>query len=82
MKPPIRLVPDSLSTDTIECLTELLDHAKNGQVLGLAFTAIYKGRQFIVNAAGECYRNPRYARALVDDLHDELGRMCRERESS
>jgi hypothetical protein len=80
MKPPFRLVPDTLSTDTIQCLSELLEHAKNGQVIGLAFAAIYKGRRFIVNAAGECHRNPRYTRALVDDLHDALGQMCRERE--
>lgn len=72
MKPPFRLVPDDLSTDTIACLQQLLSMAENGEIHGLAFVALVKGRRFIRNSAGECDRNPLYTRGLVAALDDHL----------
>jgi hypothetical protein len=72
MKPPYRLVPDSLSHDTVQALEQLLDHAREGHIIGIAFAAMYKRRQFITNTAGECYRNPVFARGMVAALDDEL----------
>jgi hypothetical protein len=68
----MRLVPDSLSTDTVEALSELLEQAKAGNVKGLAFVAVYKGAQFIVNVAGELVSNPVLARGMVASLDDYL----------
>lgn len=71
-KQPFRLVPDTLSDDTVECLEQLLDYAKSGQIYGIVFAAMLKGRRIITNSAGECSRNPRYARGMVGDLDDFL----------
>lgn len=73
MKPPYILVPDTLSIDTIECLEILLDQAKRGQVIGIAFAAMLKRRGYIVNTAGEAHRNPTFTRGMLASLNDRLG---------
>lgn len=73
MKQPFVLVPDSLSEDTIECLETLLDQAKRGQVIGLAFAVMLKRRTYIVNTAGEAKRNPTFTRGMLLSLSDRLG---------
>lgn len=77
MNRPFRLVPDALSHDTVELLEQLLDEARRGRILGLAFVAMYKRREFIANTAGEAYRNPVFARGMVAALDDHLGDMSR-----
>ncbi|MBA2547316.1 MAG: hypothetical protein H0V16_02515 [Burkholderiaceae bacterium] len=71
-KEPFRLVRDPLSCDTIECLQRLLADAEHGQILGIAYAAMYKGREYVVGATGEARRSTTFARGMVDDLHDEL----------
>lgn len=72
MKPPFRLVPDTISHDTVEALQTLLDDARRGQIIGVAFCAMYKRREFIVNTAGEAHRNPTFTRGMVACLNDTL----------
>ena len=73
---PFRLVSDDLSFDTVEALEELLVQAKSGELIGMVFAAMYKGKtkQFIVNATGEAYRNPTFSRGMVAALDDALAR--------
>lgn len=72
-KPPFRLVSDTISEDVVECLEQLIQHAKGKRPLtGLVFAAMTSDRAIIVNCAGECARNPRFARALTLDLDDYL----------
>lgn len=73
MKPPFRLVPDAISKDTIKCLEQLLGAAREGHVIGLAYAAMLKRREYIVNTAGEAHRNPTFARGMVSALDDQLG---------
>lgn len=73
MKPPYILIPDTISTDTIECLETLLDQARRGQIIGLAFAAMLKRRGYIVNTAGEAHRNPTFTRGMLAALNDRLG---------
>jgi hypothetical protein len=75
MKPPFRLVPDSLSHDTVELLEQLLNDARRGQILGLAFVAMMRRREFIANTAGEAHRNPTFARGMVAALDDHLSTL-------
>ena len=77
MKTPYVLVPDTLSNDTVECLAQLLEHAKSGDVIGVAFVAMLKRRGYIANAAGEAHRNPTFARGMVAALDDSLRRRVR-----
>jgi hypothetical protein len=73
-RPPFKLVPDALSHDTVDALRELLEQAEAGQVVGIAFAAMYKSRQFITNTAGECHRNPVFTRGIVSVLDDCLAK--------
>lgn len=77
MRRPYILIPDSVSKDTVECLQTLLHHARLGDVTGLAFTALLKRRAYIANTAGECHRDPTFARGMVAALHDQLGHRIR-----
>lgn len=79
MKPPFTLIPDALSTDTVKCLETLLRHARRGEVVGLAFAAALKQRAYITNTAGECHRNPVWARGLVASLDDHLSARVKRR---
>jgi hypothetical protein len=76
-KPPFGLVPNDVSTDTVECLETLLEQAKRGQVIGLAYAALLRKRAYVVNASGEAHRNPTFSRGCVQALCDELGRRIR-----
>lgn len=72
-QPPFRKVTDTLSQDTIECLEQLLALAKDERrLVGIVFAAQLEGREVIANSAGECYRNPRWSRALTLDIDDYL----------
>lgn len=75
---PYRVIDDQLSHDTIECLERLLQEARSGRVVGVAYAAIFKRRNFMVHACGEAHRSPVYARGVVAVLDDELSRMARE----
>lgn len=77
MKPPFILIPDTLSNDTIECLETLLDFARKGEIVGIAFAAALKKRAYITNTAGECFRNPTFARGMVAALDDQLSGRVR-----
>jgi hypothetical protein len=77
MKPPFRLVPDALSTDTEQALAQLLDLARRGELIGVAFAGMLKQRRFFVNTAGEAHRNPTFARGMVAALDDELSTRMR-----
>lgn len=71
-KPPFVLIRSKISHDTIEALEFLLHEAQRGQVIGLAYGAIMKGRACIVDTAGEAYRNPLFALGVVCLLSDDI----------
>lgn len=72
MTKPFTLISDSISTDTVKCLEQLLAEARRGEVVGLAFAAMLRRRAYIVNTAGEAHRNPSFARGMVAALDDQL----------
>lgn len=77
MKDPFVLVPDSVSHDTVECLKTLLEHAKSGEIIGVAYTAMLRRRGYIANTAGEAHRNPTFTRGMVAALDDQLAGRIR-----
>jgi hypothetical protein len=77
MKPPFSLIPDAVSNDTVEALSQLLDMARRGELIGFAFAAMLKRRRYFVNVAGEAFRNPTFARGCLSALDDELGLRIR-----
>lgn len=77
MKKPFTLISDTVSTDTVECLSLLLRRARRGEVIGLAYCAMLKQRAYIVNTAGVAHESPTFARGMVAALDDELGTRMR-----
>lgn len=73
------LIPDRVSTDTVECLQLLLKRARRGEVVGLAFCAMLKQRQYIVNTAGIAHESPTFARGMVAALDDSLSNRIHNR---
>lgn len=72
MKAPYRLIQDNLSHETVECLEQLLEEARDGQVIGIVFAAMYKRRSYVVDAAGEAHRNPTWSLGMVRALDNHL----------
>lgn len=77
MKRPFVLIEDTISNDTVEALEQLLEHARSGEVIGIAFAAMLKRRGYIVNSAGEAFRNPTFSRGMVRALDERLGTRIR-----
>lgn len=75
MKPPFQLVKTHTSTDTVLALGELLKQAKSSEVIGIAFAAMYKQKEFAVNATGEARRSPTFTRGAVAALDDYLEKL-------
>ncbi|WHZ12092.1 MAG: hypothetical protein OJF60_002533 [Burkholderiaceae bacterium] len=68
----LELIPDQVSHDTVECLETLLRYARAGDVIGIAFAAALKRRAYVADTAGECSRNPTFARGMIAALDDRL----------
>lgn len=78
MRPPFKLVnlhpPDNL----VETLEYLLDEARAGRLIGLAYGGILKRRAFFVDASGEASRNPMFGVGIAHMLAAELLERARE----
>lgn len=61
MKPTFKFIDETISHDTIETLESLLDRAKRGEVLGIAYSVMNKKRNFNVDVTGELGRSPVFA---------------------
>lgn len=72
MKPPFRLVGETVSHDTVEVLTELLQEAKSGNIIGLALVAMHRRRQYEFAITGEAERSPTFALGTVSKLQFDL----------
>src|SRR5690606_29479065 len=75
MRPPFRLVPDTISADTVETLQALLNDARAGKAIDIGFVVMYRGRRFIANAPGEARRSPVFTRGMLTCLDDKLSRQ-------
>lgn len=73
------LIREAVSHDTVEALEQLLEAARGGDIVGMAFAIALRERRFITDATGTCYADPTRARGLVATLDDELSQMIRTR---
>jgi hypothetical protein len=67
---------DVASRDTVRCLRELLLQAEAGQVVGVAWAAIHRRREYSIHACGEAFRNPTYSSGIVGSLWFDLQRRA------
>lgn len=78
---PYRLIPDTISHDTIEALETMLEAAKAGEITGIAFTCTLRKMRFITNVAGYCFKHPTHARGMVAFLSDQLAGIAHDRDA-
>lgn len=71
------LVRDHISRDTVEALEQMLAQAQRGHITGIAFAVMLRRRRYLVNVAGEAFRDPTFARGAVCALDDELRDLVR-----
>ena len=71
-RPTFRVVEGTVSQDTVEHLEELLERARAGEVIGVAYVAMMKSRKYIANTAGEAHRNPTFTLGMTQVLNDAL----------
>lgn len=76
------LVKDTVSRDTVDALEQLLELAKSGDITGIAFAAALRGRRYVTNVAGTCFRDATAARGMVATLDDELSAIIQGRSES
>lgn len=72
---PVQLIRDTISRDTKEAATVILELATSGQCVGMVFGLQFPGGRYIVNVAGTCARNPTFARGITGAIDDELREM-------
>lgn len=72
---PFRLIRDNISHDMLICTRQINAQAECGDLIGIAYGLMYRGRNYVVNVAGEAYRNPGFARSVVSVLDDALSAM-------
>lgn len=75
----MHLVHDAISRDTEQCVTQIMEATKAGQVLGIAFILVLKRKRYMVNTAGAAAENPTDTRGMLCALDDELQRMVQGR---
>jgi len=70
---PLEVLP-AVNLETIECLEHLLDEARQGNLIGLAFAALFRRRNYTTHACGEVRRDRVFTRGMLRDLDDQLRR--------
>lgn len=72
MKPPFILVPAHTPEELEDALVFMLDETRQGEMIGLAYGAMFRRRKYIVSTAGEARRSPVFALGVVNVLAAEL----------
>lgn len=76
---PAVLLKDAVSRDTVEALEQLLEAAKAGEISGMAFAVSLRGKRYVTNTTGACYRDPTLSRGMIAALDDELSGLVHTR---
>jgi hypothetical protein len=58
--------------ETELALNRLAELARNGQLIGVAFVGVLRGRRFTTGWVGEAGRDPVFTIGALDHLHDDL----------
>jgi hypothetical protein len=75
--PVLKLITNARSTDTVEALEHLLEEARAGRVIGIAYVAMHKTYDYTIDIAGETKRCPTLTRGMLHLLDDELATLLR-----
>jgi hypothetical protein len=72
MKQPFALAGEHPSTDTVAVLVELLDLARSGQLIGVAYVGMFKRRHLQTGTTGEASRSPVFTVGAVRVLEESI----------
>lgn len=78
-KAALSLVPNSANAATVKSLEALLEAARSGQVVGIAFAAALPGHRYVADAAGVYVDDPLAGRGAVAMLDESLRDLARAR---
>lgn len=73
----LHLVQQAVSKDTVDALEFLLQEARAGRVIGLAYVALHNSHDYTVDMAGFTKTAPSLTRGAVHTLDDELAALIR-----
>lgn len=69
------VVPPAVSEETVSALEDLLEQARNGRVIGIAWICLQAGSDYEVDVAGEARAVPIHVRGLLGVLDDQLAKI-------
>lgn len=72
---PFTLIKVDVSNETIAALEYLLQEARTGNLIGLAYGAALRGKDYFVDTAGEAHRNPMFGLGMASVLWRRLSDM-------
>jgi hypothetical protein len=73
VKRPFKLVPhEHGSSEVVACLRSLLRDAEAGKLIGVAWVAMYKQREWDYMACGEAHRNPAWTIGMLTSFSIKL----------
>lgn len=72
MRKTFQFIGPSPSGETIEALEELLQRARDGDLIGLSYTAILRGKNWTYGTTGEATRSPAFVIGLLHVQTTEL----------
>jgi hypothetical protein len=61
----------------VQALEQLLQEARSGRLIGLAWVAMHPAYEYSVDVAGETRRCPTITRGMLLKLDDELAKLLR-----
>lgn len=61
-----------VSRDTIQALEELLEDARAGHCVGVAFAAMYRRNRMVLDTAGECTSKPVHTVGMLNILTNRI----------
>ena len=68
----VKLVPSPVSKDTVDELAALLQEARAGKVIGLAYVALHKGQVFTADYVGQAKAAPIFTLGAIRVLSDHI----------
>jgi len=73
--PLVQLVPPACSVETVQTLEFLLNEAKAGRVVGLAYIALQPGHRYDIDVTGEAGQDPEFVLGLTRVLETQLEKI-------
>lgn len=68
----VKLVPSTVSKETVETLAALLQEARAGKITGLTYVALEPGRRFSSDVVGTARATPVFALGTLNILRNYL----------